>query len=190
MFWTGFFTSLKDCGLAGLELVISNAHRGLQAFISKTLQGSASQRCRVHLLRNVLAHVARGHAEMVAALVRTVFAQPILTLHPGSSVRSPPGSNVPCTKPTPCSQTRRTTCPPMPISLGQHRRKIWTTNPLERVNTDIKRRTNDDAVLRLVGAILAEQHNEWPTSDRHYLTLKNVAVHHLEQLTRLALEAA
>jgi len=74
VFWTGFLTSLKDRGLAGVELVIPGAHRGLHAAVRKTMQGSAWQRCRVHLLSGVLAHVPRGQAEMVAAFVRTIFA--------------------------------------------------------------------------------------------------------------------
>ena len=74
VFWTAFLTGLKDRGLGGVDLVISDAHRGLQASIRKTMQGSAWQRCRVHLLRNILAHVPRGQAEMVAAFVRTIFA--------------------------------------------------------------------------------------------------------------------
>ena len=72
VFWTAFLTSLKDRGMSGVELVISDAHRSLQASIRKMMQGSAWRRCRVHLLRNVLAHVPLGQAEMVAAFVDTI----------------------------------------------------------------------------------------------------------------------
>ena len=76
MFWTAFLTGLQARGLGRVSLVISDAHRGLQASIRKTMQGSARQRCRVQPLRNVLAHAPRGQAEVVAAFVRTIFAQP------------------------------------------------------------------------------------------------------------------
>ena len=109
VFWTAFLTGLKDRGLGGVDLVISDAHRGLQASIRRTMQGSAWQRCRVHLLRDILAHVPRGQAEMVAAFVRTIFANPTRTLHATSSARSRPGSNAPCLKQPRCSPTRRTT---------------------------------------------------------------------------------
>jgi len=180
VFWTAFLTSLKDRGLSGVELVISDAHRGLQAAIRRTMQGSAWQRCRVHLMRNILSNVPRGHAEMVAAFVRTIFAQPNAeqarrqlrevatrlerSLPKAAAVLADAEDDV-------------TAYAALP---RHHWRKIWSTNPLERVNKEIKRRTNvvgvfpnDDAVLRLVGAILAEQHDEWQTSDRRYLTMNH-----------------
>jgi putative transposase len=76
LFWTGFLRSLKARGLAGVKLVISDAHAGLKAAAARVLQGAAWQRCRVHLMRNLLATVPKGQAEMVAALVRTIFAPP------------------------------------------------------------------------------------------------------------------
>ncbi len=109
VFWTGFLTSLKDRGLAGVELVISDAHRGLQASIRRTMHGSAWQRCRVHLLRNVLAHFPRGQAEMVAACVRTIFAQPDVDAARRQLREVAPASNAHCPRPQPCSRTRRTT---------------------------------------------------------------------------------
>lgn len=197
VFWTGFLTGLKDRGLGGVDLVISDAHRGLQASIRKTMQGSGWQRCRVHLMRNILAHVPRGQAEMVAAFVRTIFAQPnaeqtrrqlneIVThletsLPKAAAVLADAEDDV----------TAYATFP------RHHWRKIWSTNPLERVNKEIKRRTNvvgvfpnDQAVLRLVGAILAEQHDEWQTSGRRYLTMNNVTALELDQPLTLELEAA
>jgi putative transposase len=109
VFWTALLTSLKDRGLAGVNLVISDAHRGLQAAIRKTMQGSAWQRCRVHLMRNILSHVPREQAEMVAAFVRTIFAQPDAEFARRQCVRSRPASNAHCPRPPPCSRTRRTT---------------------------------------------------------------------------------
>ena len=78
LFWRGFLTSLKARGLTGVKLVISDQHAGLVAAITRIMQGSSHQRCRVHFIRNVLAHVAKGEAEMVAAVFRTIFAQPDL----------------------------------------------------------------------------------------------------------------
>ena len=78
VFWRGFLTGLKQRGLCGVRLVISDQHAGLVAAITRTMQGSSHQRCRVHFIRNVLAHVAKGEAEMVAAVFRTIFAQPDL----------------------------------------------------------------------------------------------------------------
>src|SRR5205807_7411982 len=75
-FWTAFLRSLKARGLAGVQLVISDAHTGLKAAISAVLIGASWQRCRVHFMRNVLARVPKGNAEMVAAAIRTIFAQP------------------------------------------------------------------------------------------------------------------
>ena len=76
MFWTEFLRDLKDRGLGGVQLVISDAHSGLVKAISTTMQGASWQRCRVHFMRNALAKVSKGHAEMVAATIRTIFAQP------------------------------------------------------------------------------------------------------------------
>ena len=83
VFWTQFLRSLRDRGLRGVNLVISDAHSGLKAAISRVFQGTTWQRCRVHLMRNLLAHVPKGHKEMIAATVRTIFAQP--GIHPGSA---------------------------------------------------------------------------------------------------------
>jgi len=75
-FWTEFLRELKDRGLGSVQLVISDAHSGLIKAISTTMQGASWQRCRVHFMRNALARVSKGHAEMVAATIRTIFAQP------------------------------------------------------------------------------------------------------------------
>jgi putative transposase len=144
-----------------VRLVISDAHAGLKAAIARVLQGAAWQRCRVHLMRNLLATVPKGQAEMVAALVRTIFAQT------NAETTRAQLREVVADLETPLRQGRRaarsrpsTTSPPTRLPPG-HWRKIWSTNPLERVNKEIKRRTNvvgvfpnDDAVIRLVGAVL------------------------------------
>jgi putative transposase len=197
VFWTAFLTSLKDRGLGGVNLVISDAHRGLQAAIRKTMQGSAWQRCRVHLMRNILSHVPRGQAEMVAAFVRTIFAQPDADAarHQLREVATRLERSLPKAAAVLADAEDDVTA--YAVLPRHHWRKIWSTNPLERVNKEIKRRTNvvgvfpnDDAVLRLVGAILAEQHDEWQTSDRRYLTMNSTHTLDLEQPITLELEAA
>lgn len=197
VFWTGFLTGLKDRGLGGVDLVISDAHRGLQASIRKTMQGSGWQRCRVHLMRNILAHVPRGQAEMVAAFVRTIFAQPNAeqTRRQLNEIVTHLETSLPKAAAVLADAEDDVTA--YAVFPRHHWRKIWSTNPLERVNKEIKRRTNvvgvfpnDQAVLRLVGAILAEQHDEWQTSGRRYLTMNNVTTLELDQPLTLELEAA
>jgi len=177
VFWTALRMSLKDRGLAGVNLVISDAHRGLQAAIRKTMQGVGPARCRVHLMRNILSHVPRGQAEMVAAFVRTIFAQPNAEqVHRQlREVSTRPERSLPKAAAVLADAEDDVTA--YAAFPRHHWRKIGSTNPLERVNKEIKRRTdvvgvipNDDAVLRLVGAILAEQHDEWQTSGSRYLT--------------------
>ena len=157
-FWTAFLRSLKARGLAGVQLVISDAHTGLKAAIDAVLLGAAWQRCRVHFLRNVLAQVPKGHAEMVAAAIRTIFAQP-----DAEHVREQ--LDVIATmlgRQFPKVETMLRDAADDIIAFADfpvaHWKKIWSTNPLERVNKEIKRRTdvvgvfpNPAALLRLAG---------------------------------------
>jgi putative transposase len=176
-FWTAFLRSLKDRGLGGVQLVISDAHTGLKAAIGTTLQGSAWQRCRVHFMRNVLAVVPKGNSEMVASIIRTIFAQPDIK-HVRAQFdevarmleRSHPkvGAMLDDAKEDLLAFTG---------FPAKHWRQIWSTNPLERVNKEIKRRTdvvgvfpNPAALLRLSGAVLVEQHDEWEAADRRYFS--------------------
>jgi putative transposase len=182
-FWTAFLRSLKTRGLSGVQLVISDAHAGLKAAIEAVLLGTAWQRCRVHFLRNVLAQVPKGHAEMVAAAIRTVFAQPdaehvrsqldviaaMLGRQHGKveTMLREAGDDVTAFADFPAS----------------HWKKIWSTNPLERVNKEIKRRTdvvgvfpNPAALLRLAGSVLVETHDEWQVSERRYLSEGSMAL--------------
>jgi putative transposase len=175
-FWTAFLRSLKARGLGGVQLVISDAHTGLKQAISAVLIGSSWQRCRVHFLRNVLAQVPKGSAEMVAAAVRTIFAQP-----DAAHVREQLGviAGMLGRQSVKVESMLRdaaedllafTSFPPA------HWKKIWSTNPLERLNKEVKRRTdvvgvfpNPEALLRLAGAVLVEAHDEWQATDRRYL---------------------
>jgi putative transposase len=175
-FWTAFLRSLKARGLGGVQLVISDAHTGLKAAIAAVLLGSSWQRCRVHFLRNVLAQVPKSNAEMVAAAIRTIFAQPDAT-HVREQLDVIAGM---LGRQLPKVETMlRDAADDLLAFAGfppGHWKKIWSTNPLERLNKEIKRRTdvvgvfpNPDALLRLAGAVLVEAHDEWQTGDRRYL---------------------
>jgi transposase-like protein len=175
-FWTAFLRSLKARGLAGVQLVISDAHTGLKQAIAGVLIGAAWQRCRVHFLRNVLAAVPRGNAEMVAAAIRTVFAQPDAqhVREQLDVIAGMLGRQLPKVE-TMLRETADDLLAFTNFPVG-HWKKIWSTNPLERLNKEIKRRTdvvgvfpNADALLRLAGAVLVEAHDEWQTGDRRYL---------------------
>src|SRR3712207_4049703 len=181
-FWTAFLRSLKARGLAGVQLVISDAHTGLKAAISAVLLGAAWQRCRVHFMRNVLARVPKGNAEMVAAAIRTIFAQPDAEhVHAQLDVIAGMlGRQFPRVE-----QMLRDAAEDLLAFTGfpvGHWKKIWSTNPLERLNKEIKRRTdvvgvfpNPEALLRLAGAVLVEAHDEWQVSGRRYLSEGSMA---------------
>ncbi len=148
-FWTAFLRSLKVRGLDGVKLVMSDAHSGVKKAIATVFQGASWQRCRVHFMRNVLSVGPKGSQEMVASIIRTIFAQPDARYDLLAFTGFP----------------------------GRHWRQIWSTNPLERVDKEIKHRTdlvgvfpNPAALLRLAGAVLIEQHGEWEVGDRRYFS--------------------
>lgn len=181
-FWTAFLKGLRSRGLAGVQLVISDHHLGLKQAIGAVFVGAAWQRCRVHFMRNVLSKVPKASAEMVAAAIRTIFAQPDAA-HVHSQL----------------DEVARMLGAQFPHLLSMlldaaedllafaafpqaHWRKIWSTNPLERINGEIKRRTNvvgifpnDASILRLVTAVLVETHDEWAVSERRYLSEESMA---------------
>lgn len=182
-FWTAFLRSLKARGLGGVQLVISDAHTGLKQAISAVLIGSAWQRCRVHFLRNILAQVPKGNAEMVAAAIRTIFAQP-----DASHVREQLGviAGMLGRQSAKVEAMLRDATEDLLAFTGfppAHWKKIWSTNPLERLNKEVKRRTdvvgvfpNPEALLRLAGAVLVEAHDEWQATDRRYLSEATMAL--------------
>jgi len=181
-FWTAFLRSLRARGLAGVRLVISDAHEGLRHAIDKVMLGAAWQRCRVHFLRNVLAKVPKGSAEMVAAAIRTIFAQPdaAAVAEQLDSIADKLGRQFPTV--ADMLRDARTDVCAFATFPTAHWRKVWSTNPLERVNKEIKRRTNvvgifpnEPAVVRLAGAVLLEVHDEWQISDRRYLSEASMA---------------
>jgi putative transposase len=176
-FWTAFLRSLRARGLAGTQLVISDAHQGLVNSIEAVLLGTSWQRCRVHFMRNVLAKIPKASGEMVGAAIRTIFAQPDAT-HVQAQFDE-------------ITTMLRRQFPVVADMLGDaradllafsnfpaaHWKKIWSTNPLERLNKEIKRRTNvvgifpnEAALIRLVTAVIADTNDEWQVCDRRYLS--------------------
>jgi putative transposase len=182
VFWRGFLTSLKQRGLGGVRLVISDQHSGLVAALRRSFQGSAHQRCRVHFARNLLAHVPKAQADYVAAAFRTIFAQSTAAeVHAAwDKTRDEFAARFP--KLGPLMDDAKAEVLAFAAFPRAHWRKIWSTNPLERVNKEIKRRSrvvgifpNTAAVIRLVGAILIDMHDEWIAGDRRYLSEGSMA---------------
>ena len=191
-FWTGFLRALVKRGLRGVRLVISDAHEGLKQAISSVLTGATWQRCRVHFMRNVLASVPKGAREAIAAVVRTIFAQPdhatamaqLRKIAEGLRGRFPQAAALLDEAAEDVLAYRH-----FPI---EHQRQIHSTNPLERLNKEIKRRSNvvgifpnPRAVIRLVGALLVEQDDEWAVADRRYFSVGS-----MRQLTTPAMPAS
>jgi putative transposase len=183
VFWRAFLTDLKKRGLTGVRLVISDQHAGLVAALKRSFQGTSHQRCRVHFARNLLALVPKSHTDMVAAVFRTIFAQPDAQTVAATwdEVRDQLAKSFP--KIGPLMDGAKTEVLAFSAFPRAHWSKIWSTNPLERVNKEIKRRArvvgifpNDAAVIRLVGAVLADMHDEWQSGDRRYLSEGSMAL--------------
>jgi putative transposase len=180
-FWLAFLRSLVARGLAGVRLVISDAHPGLKGAIAAVLQGTSWQRCRVHFVRNALGHVPKSAAAMVAATIRTVFAQPDPASAREQWRRVADGFRPRYARLADLLDEAEPDVLAYLAFPHEHWRQIWSNNPLERLNREVKRRTdvvgifpNDAAVVRLVGAILAEQHDEWQVA-RRYLSAESLA---------------
>jgi putative transposase len=180
-FWTDFLRALTRRGLRGVKLVISDAHEGLKAAVARVLHASW-QRCRVHFMRNLLAYAGKSGRRVVAAFIATAFAQ-----DDAEAARAQWRQ---------VSDQLRPKVPKLAALMDaaeadvlafmsfpkDHRPKIHSTNPLERVNGEIKRRTdvvgifpNEAAITRLVGAILLEQNDEWAVQRARYMTLETIA---------------
>ncbi|MFN2593947.1 MAG: IS256 family transposase [Actinomycetota bacterium] len=179
--WTAFLRGLVARGLSGVQLVISDAHEGLKDAIASCLPGASWQRCRTHFARNLLCKVPRSAQPFVATLHRSIFAQPgpdeVWEQHARVveqiSTRFPDAANR--LTDAAADVLAFTTFP------KEHWRQIWSNNPQERLNKEIRRRTdvvgifpNRAAVIRLVGAVLAEQHDEWQVC-RRYMSVEQLA---------------
>jgi len=185
-FWTAFLRGLVKRGLRGVRLVVSDAHEGLKRAVAAVLSGVTWQRCRVHFMRNVLATVPRTAREPVAAIVRTIFAQPdAATAHAQlrKVVDGLRGRFVQAAELLEQAAEDVLAYLHFPVA---HRRQLHSTNPLERLNKEIKRRSavvgifpHRDALLRLVGALLAEQDDEWAVAERRYFSAES-----MQQLTQ------
>ncbi|HUP84322.1 MAG TPA: IS256 family transposase, partial [Acidimicrobiales bacterium] len=181
-FWTAFLRGLRARGLSGVQLVISDHHLGLKSAIAAVFVGAAWQRCRVHFMRNVLARVPKASGDMVMAAVRTVFAQPDAAhVHRQlDEVVAMLGGQFPDV-----AAMLADAAPDLLAFTGfpqAHWRKVWSTNPLERLNGEIKRRTNvvgifpnDASIARLITAVVVETHDEWAVAERRYLSEESMA---------------
>jgi transposase-like protein len=180
-FWTEFLRKLARRGLRGVKLVISDAHEGLKAAVTKVLRATW-QRCRVHFMRNVMAHAGKSGRRVVSAFMSAAFAQD--------------DADAAKTQWRKVADQLRPKLPKLAAVLDEgetdvlaymafptaHRTKLHSTNPLERLNGEIKRRTevvgifpNEAAAIRLIGAILLEQNDEWVVQRSRYLSLESVA---------------
>ena len=181
-FWREFLTGLGDRGLGGVRLVVSDAHAGLVKAIRRCFQGAAWQRCRVHAMRNLLSAANHRHRQVIAALIRTIFAQP-----DGDTARAQLRAVVEQLRHYAAGVAERleqmeadllayTGFPPA------HWSKIWSNNPIERLNRELKRRTDvvgifpdKPSVIRLVGALLVEINDEMIAAERRYIAAASVA---------------
>ncbi len=180
-FWTEFLRSLARRGLRGVKLVISDAHEGLKAAVAKVLHASW-QRCRVHFMRNVLAHAGKHGRRVVAAFIATAFAQEDAEMARTQWRQVADQLRPKVAKLAALMDEAEADVLAFMSFPKDHRPKIHSTNPLERLNGEIKRRTdvvgifpNDDAITRLVGAILLEQNDEWAVQRARYMTLETIA---------------
>lgn len=174
-FWLQFLRSLVARGLTGVELVISDAHEGLKGAIAAVIQGACWQRCRVHFMRNALAQVPKTASEMVAATIRTVFAQPDAKGARGQWRQVADNLRGRFPRLGELLDDAENDVLAYVAFPNEHWRQIWSNNPLERLNREIKRRTdvvgifpNAESVVRLVGSFLAEQNDEWQISRRYF----------------------
>lgn len=178
-FWKAFLRSLADRGLRGVKLVIADDHKGLRAAASKVFNAS-QQRCRVHWMRNVLAHAAPKQRPAVIAMIKTIFAQETAEAAHQQWEQIADALRDKYPKLADMMDASREDLLAYMTFPKEHWAQIASTNPLERVNKEVKRRAdvigifpNDAAVVRLVGALMLEQNDEWAVS-RRYMTLETL----------------
>jgi len=180
-FWTEFLRTLVRRGLQDVQLVISDAHEGLKEAIRKVLGGSSWQRCRVHFMRNLLSQVPKSAQPMVAALVRTIFAQPdkaaahaqLADVVERLRQRFPKAAHM-------LAEAEEEILAYMAFP-SEHWRQLHSTTPLERLMREIGRRTdvvgifpNRASLIRLAGAVLVEQQDEWTAAPRRYFSQESM----------------
>jgi putative transposase len=192
--WTAFLRGLVARGLSGVRLVISDAHPGLVDAIASTLPGTSWQRCRTHFLRNLLTRVPKSAGPFVATLVRSIFAQPDAdAVHTQlDRVLEQLADRFPA-----AAEMLQDAGPDILAFTGfpqPNWRQIWSNNPQERLNKEIRRRTDvvgifpdRDSVIRLVGMVLCEQHDEWAVV-RRYMSTESLAKARLEVIDGEAVE--
>ena len=173
--WAGFVRALLERGLAGVRLVISDAHRGIVEAVHTQLLGAAWQRCRVHATRNALDLVPRGHQDVVATAIRLIFEQPDEASAQAQLRRVADGLHKAFPAVAELLLDAEADLLVHFTFPEAHRRQIRSTNPLERLNKEIKRRTavvgifpTRASVIRLVGMVLAEQDDEWQDGRRYF----------------------
>jgi transposase-like protein len=180
-FWIEFLRKLTRRGLRGVKLVISDAHEGIKAAVSRVLSATW-QRCRVHFMRNALAHAGRSGKRVVSAIIATAYAQDDAAQAKAQWRRVADQLRPKVPKLATLMDRAEADVLAYMSFPTQHRTKLHSTNPLERLNGEIKRRTevvgifpNEAAITRLVGAILLEQNDEWAVQRARYITLESMA---------------
>ena len=176
-FWLAFLRGLVARGLSGVELVTSDAHQGLREAIATVFGGASWQRCRTHFMRNLLTRVPKSAEALVATTVRTIYQQPSASEVHAQHARvvEQLGARFPEAAAMLADAAEEILAfTAFPVA---HWRQVWSNNPLERLNKEIRRRTNvvgifpnRSAVIRLIGAVLSEQHDEWAVG-RRYMTM-------------------
>ena len=174
-------------GLKGVRLVISDAHEGLRQAVAKVLAGASWQRCRVHFMRNLLSVVPRAAQETVAAVVRTIFFQ---ADHASAMTQLREVAQMLRSRFPQAAELLEDAAEDLLAHLHfprEHRRRLHSTNPLERLHKEIKRRTNvvgifpnRDSLVRMVATLLQEQDDEWQVADRRYFSAGSMA--HIDEL--------
>jgi transposase-like protein len=180
-FWLEFLRKLRRRGLRGVKLVISDAHEGLKGAVAKVMHASW-QRCRVHFLRNALAHAGKSGRRVVSAFIATAFAQDDAASASAQWRRVADQLRPKLPKLAALMDEAEPDVLAYMTFPAAHRTKLHSTNPIERLNGEIKRRTevvgifpNEAAITRLVGAILLEQNDEWAVQRARYMTLETIA---------------
>jgi putative transposase len=180
-FWTEFLRKLRRRGLRGVKLVVSDAHEGIKAAVAKVMQASW-QRCRVHFMRNALAHAGKSGRRVVSAFIATAFAQDAAEPAKGQWRKVADQLRPKLPKLAAMMDDAEADVLAYMSFPSAHRAKLHSTNPIERLNGEIKRRTevvgifpNEAAVVRLVGAILLEHNDEWAVQRARYMTLETIA---------------